>query len=72
MQTIREYTIELQVYHDEVIGRLQYEGGESGLYSLGELQNIIGLWQSGGLMGSFGIGTVLADNARATLKRKGV
>jgi len=69
---IHEYAIALQVYHDEIIGRLQFSKNgtieESGLYSLPELQNIIALWQDDSLLGSFAIGTTLAKTATFTLK----
>lgn len=76
MKTILAFTIELQIYHDEIIGRLQYidpvtkELQESGLYSLREIENIIQLWRDGYLMGSFGVGTQLANNPTRTMKQK--
>lgn len=73
---IREYVIELQIYHDEIIGRLQFTNPDtdtveqSGLYSLPELNNIVAMWQDDALMGSFTIGTKLARDARLTLTSK--
>ena len=65
MKTITEYTLQLQIYHDEIIGRIIFNGQESSLQSLPELQNTILLWREGLLKGSFGINTKLA--ARATV-----
>lgn len=72
---IHEFDIQLQIYHDQIIGRLCFKHPdhgvqESGLYSLPELNNIVALWQDDALMGSFGIGTVLARDARLTLTSK--
>lgn len=72
---IREYTIQLQTYHDEIIGRLCFNHPDTGLqesalYSIPELNNIVALWQDDALLGSFGIGTVLARDARCTLAIK--
>lgn len=76
MQNVRAYWIELQTYHDEIVGRLQYrdEAGalqESALHSLGELSNIVELWKAGALLGSFGIGSILSETAVFTLTQKG-
>lgn len=76
MQTVHHYWIELQSYHDEIVGRLQYrdEAGslqESALYSLGELSNLVELWKTDGLLGSFGIGSVLSESAVFTITQKG-
>jgi hypothetical protein len=65
---VREYIVQLQTYHDEIIGRLMFTRNdgtieESALYSLSELNNIVALWQSDGLLGSFAIGTQLHVNA---------
>ncbi len=66
---VRDYTIQLQTYHDEIVGRLQFinannEREETALYSLGELSNIVACWTvEGGLGGSFAIGTTLARDA---------
>jgi hypothetical protein len=71
---VRAYTIELMIYHDEIIGRLVYSIEEkpesSALYSLPELQNIISLWKLDELQGSFAIGTVLASTAECTITQK--
>lgn len=76
MQTVRHYWIELQTYHDEIIGRLQYhdEEGvlqESALYSLGELSNLVELWKADALLGSFGVGSILSQSAVLTITQKG-
>ena len=69
MKIIREYEIQLSLYHNEIVGRLAYrdaatgEGGASALYSLDELNNVLSIWRSGVLSGSFAIGTYLAQNA---------
>ena len=72
---IRHYSIELQTYHTEIVGRLQFNHPdhghqESGLYSIGELNNIVQLWQDNALCGSFAIGTTLARDAACTLTLK--
>jgi len=72
---IRHYSIELQTYHTEIVGRLCFKHPdhgvqESGLYSLPELNNIVAMWQDDALMGSFAIGTKLARDARLTLTSK--
>ncbi len=76
MKTVHHYWIELQTYHDEIVGRLQYrdEAGalqESALYSLGELSNLVELWKTDGLLGSFGIDSVLSESAVFTITQKG-
>jgi hypothetical protein len=76
MKIITEFTIELQIYHTEIVARLQYtdpdtkELQQSGLYSLREIENIIELWRDGYLMGGFGIGTRLAPNPARWMKQK--
>lgn len=69
---VQEYTIELQTYHDEIIGRVCFtrEDGtreESALYSVGELNNIVACWRMGELLGSFAIGAELAKDARCII-----
>ncbi len=73
MFTVREYSIILSNYHDEIVARVSFvnaagEIEESNLYSPGEINNLIALWQMDALLGSFGIGTRLAENARMTLR----
>jgi len=76
MQIIREYTIQLQIYHDAIIGRLQFKNPtngaieESSLYSLSELENLTALWKCDSLLGSFGIGTQLHQNAEFRIVQK--
>lgn len=75
MQIVRDYTIELQTYHGEIVGRIQFfnsrnECEESALYSLGELRNIIQCWKAGELLGSFAIGSKLNPYATFELKQK--
>lgn len=73
---IRHYSIQLQTYHTEIVGRLQFNHPDtgtleqSGLYSIGELNNIVQLWQDNALCGSFAIGTTLARDAACTLTLK--
>lgn len=75
MMIVKTYTVELQTYHDEIVGRLIYRRAdgstdESALYSLGELNNIVALWRAGALLGSFAIGAALAPNAECILRLK--
>ena len=72
---VHEYTIQLQTYHDEIVGRLKFKRAdstveESALCSLGELQNLIAVWQDDRLLGSFAIGARLALNASFKLEMK--
>lgn len=75
MKTVDYYEIELSTYHDEIVGSIQYEcNGEvvrSQRYSVAEINNILALWRMGELTGSFGIGTVLAEDAKAILFKLG-
>lgn len=75
MKTITYYEIEFSTYQDEIVGSIQYEhSGEvvrSQRYSLAEINNILELWRIGELKGSFGIGTVLAKDAKAVLFQRG-
>jgi hypothetical protein len=69
---VKHYTIELQTYHDEIVGRVCFtrDDGtrdESALYSISELNNIVQCWRVGGLLGSFAIGATLAPDACCTL-----
>jgi hypothetical protein len=73
---VKTYTVELQTYHDEIVGRLIYKRAdgstdESTLYSLGELNNIVALWRADALMGSFAIGATLALDAECIIQSKG-
>ena len=71
MRIITAYTLELSIYHDEIIGRIVFEGQEaSSLQSLPELENTLNIWRMGGLKGSFGIGTQLAEKATAYVVQK--
>lgn len=76
MNIIREYEIIVKIYHDEPVARIRYsvngETEESNLYSLGEINNMVKLWECDELLGSFGIGTKLARGARFTLVNGGV
>lgn len=75
MKTIDYYEIELSTYHDEIVGSIQFELDgvveRSQLYNLAEINNILALWRMGELKGSFGVGTVLAEDAKALLFRRG-
>jgi hypothetical protein len=77
MYLIREITIELQLYHDEIVGRLIYndqsregEKIESSLYSLSEIGQLVLGFQANHLAGSFGIGHKLARDCVITLAQK--
>lgn len=67
MTTIKYFEIICKVYHGTPVQKLRYELNgeivESNLYTQKEITNIITLWKMGELLGSFGIDTVLADNA---------
>lgn len=72
---IRQYTVQVQTYHDTIIGRLIFtrDDGtieESNLYTMQELNNIVALWRDDALMGSFAIGTKLAPDAVCLLAEK--
>lgn len=72
---VSEYTIELQTYHGEIVGRVCFTrpdgtSEESALYSVSELNNIIGCWRIGTLLGSFAIGATLAHDAKCILTTK--
>lgn len=71
MLKINKCFVQLSNYHDSIVGRvvvyIDNKKEESNLYSLSELNNIITLWKMGELMGSFAIGTILADNASIEL-----
>ena len=64
---ITYYEIVMGVYHGEPVGRVRYSKGEdvieSGIYTPKELNNILMMWRSGDLAGSFGIGGRLAYDA---------
>lgn len=67
MTTIKYFEIACKVYHGTPVQRLRYEHNgeiiESSLYTPKEITNILTLWKMGELMGSFGIDTVLAEDA---------
>lgn len=73
MKTIQYYEIVMSVYHGTPVGRIRFynpvtdEIEESGLYTPAELSNIIMLWKQGKLLGSFGVGTILASDAEYIL-----
>lgn len=66
MKIIKHIELVCKVYHDEPVMRLRYlddeKFEESSLYSVGEINNILHLRKLGDLLGSFGIGTKLAEN----------
>lgn len=72
-QVISYYEIVCKTYHNTPVMRLRYcddktnEIVESQLYTPAEVTNLLLLWKIGDLCGSFGIGTVLSDNARFIL-----
>ena len=76
MNIIREYEIVVKIYHDEPVARIRYsvngEKEESNLYSLGEINNMVKMWEYDELLGSFGIGTKLERGARCTIVNGGV
>lgn len=69
---VNHYTVELQTYHDSIVGRLCFtrDDGtteESALYSVSELNNMVDLWRMDQLLGSFAIGARLSDGAQCRL-----
>lgn len=66
MKIIDHFEIIMGSYHGEDTYRIKFQNGEkieeSTLCTLSELQDIIPLWQTEGLKGSFGIGTVLSQD----------
>ena len=73
MKIVHHVDFVCKVYHDEPAMRLRFfdeeEFQESSLYSVGEINNILAVWQMGGLKGSFATGTKLADNFSFQLVR---
>lgn len=68
MQTVKAYTLALSTYHGEIVGRLRFENAkgeteESALYSLSELSNMLALWKTGAMLGSFAINSTLSPSA---------
>lgn len=67
--SVNYYELIFNKYHNEIIVKIRFLNPNndtielSNNYSLGELCNIIHLWKTGELLGSFGVGTKLADNA---------
>jgi hypothetical protein len=73
---VREYTILLSMYHDEIVARIRFRlPGESTqdsqTMSLREVPNLLALWRMNALLGSFAIGTVLAHDATFTIEQSG-
>lgn len=64
---VHNYDIIMSSDHGEPALRLRFSRGgkqeDSALYSAEEINNVIMLWKMGGLLGSFAIGTKLAENA---------
>ena len=72
---VNHYAIELQTYHDSIVGRLCFtrDDGtteESALYSVLELNSMVELWRMDQFLGSFAIGTRLSDGAQCRLTVK--
>ena len=71
MKIVAYYEIVCVTCCGEAATRLRYEvdgaDHESSLYSPGELNEILHHWREGTLLGSFGVGTVLAKDARFQL-----
>ncbi len=67
MKEVKYFEIVCKVYHGTPVQRLRYEIDgelvESSLYTPKEITNLLCLWKLGELVGSFGIGTKLAENA---------
>lgn len=68
MKIINKLFLQFSTYHDSIVCRIVFTNPntnkieESSLYSLSEINNIISVWKSGELLGSFAIGCNLADN----------
>ncbi|MBS4041669.1 MAG: hypothetical protein KGZ81_13860 [Flavobacteriales bacterium] len=76
MHIVKKLEIELSTYHGEIVGRVWYVKNDqsvdcSNLYSLPELNNIVSLFKMGELMGSFGIGHKLANDADIVFYSRG-
>lgn len=71
MKTVTYYEIVCSTYHNQPVLRLRYEVDgadyESSLYPAEELNEILHHWREGTLLGSFGVGTVLAEDAHFQL-----
>lgn len=71
MKTVSYYEIVCTAYCGEPVLRLRYEvdgaGDESSLYTPEDLNEILHHWCEGTLLGSFGVGTVLAQDAKFQL-----
>lgn len=67
MDIIRYYEVMLKQYNGVIYARIRYELNgkmeESSWNPLGIHNQIIIEWKKGNLLGSFGIGTILEDNA---------
>lgn len=75
MYIVRHYNIELQTYHDKIVGRIQFfnsrnEWEESALSSLSELRNFLECWKADELLGSFAIRCKLAQDALFSMSQK--
>lgn len=72
---VQNYSIEVSHYHGKLSTRLHYKKGDafeaSQLYTLDELGHIVAAWKKGELLGSFGMGTMLAQNAACSFFQKG-
>lgn len=64
MATVNYFEVVLKTYHDDIVARIRYlidgELIESGLYSVGEINNIIEFWKQDALCGSFALGHKLS------------
>lgn len=71
MKIIDYYEIVCITYHNQPMLRLRYEidGAvyETSLYSAEDLNEILHHWREGTLLGSFGVGTILAQDAKFQL-----
>ena len=75
-EVISYYEIELSTYHNEIVARIQFPSRTQGiqqscLMPLRDIGEVLQLWRSGDLLGSFGIGTILDADARFIMFQRG-
>lgn len=67
LYVVTHYQLRCVQFHDETVAALRFESPTgiqaSELYSLPEIANVLANWRNGWLKGSFGVGTILAENA---------
>lgn len=76
MHIVKKLEVELSTYRGEIVGKIWYVKNDqtidcSNLYYLQELNKIVALFKSGELLGSFGIGHKLADDAEISFYARG-